>query len=332
MFYGIGARRRLLRNVQSGSVDLSLEFENLSDDELQFLANALVAKPHLCRGVGGTFSTPSSCSPDRGSRSAVVRFQLWELAKNNDRAITVSIPWYGDTKVLMRLGDDASLGPFCFAEYEPLEMYLCSQVIFPGAVCVDGGSSIGLYSLLFSSLVGSRGHVIAIDPNPTANQELRRTLQINAIRNVQLIECGLGSRPGTARLRIAEQKHLGHSTFGEFIYPDVALAETAEVAINRLDDLVESLGLDRCDFIKLDLEGAEVDAIEGATETLKRYRPNLLIEVNQDALGAQHRSLTQAHAVLDELNYRWFWVNRQLGMMTMSGEQQHYAFLRPRER
>jgi FkbM family methyltransferase len=147
----------------------------------------------------------------------------------------------------------------------------------PGDVVLDCGASIGTFARKALSL-GART-VVAIEPGPDSVECLRRNLaaEINAGRLI-VYPKGVWNREGTLRLLIDSNSSLGDS----LVFRRGAGQLGIEVPLTRIDTLVSELSLARVDFIKMDIEGSEQQALEGAQETLRRFRPRL-------ALSAYHR-------------------------------------------
>ena len=148
--------------------------------------------------------------------------------------------------------------------------------IGPGSVCFDVGAHIGYYSLLLSKLVGPTGRVISFEPMPYTNSFLRRNLQNNNIRNVTVEQAAVGVSNGSVRMGSPSDGRLGQSSISD--------SGSTEVRCTTIDLEVARLGLDRLDFIKMDVEGFELQALTGASRTIHRFRPKIMFEVNARAL------------------------------------------------
>jgi FkbM family methyltransferase len=146
-----------------------------------------------------------------------------------------------------------------------------AQSVRPGDIVIDCGAHVGTF--VNQALLLGAARVIAIDPDPTQVECLRRNFAAEIDQGrVTVVPKGVWSSEGTMTLNVGAD-HSGVSTFiGE------AGEKTLEVPVLRIDLLVEELGLERVDFIKLDIEGAEREALRGALQVLKKYRPRLMID------------------------------------------------------
>ncbi|MCS6931164.1 MAG: FkbM family methyltransferase [Acetobacteraceae bacterium] len=171
--------------------------------------------------------------------------------------------------------------------YEARQLADIRALIRPGAVVVDAGANIGNHTLYFA-LVCRAAMVHAIEPGRVAGAILRRNVALNALEErVRLHELALGAAPGRASFVRYGAGNIGAATLG----PDAG--GTYPVAP------LDSLGLERVDFLKMDVEGGFVDALRGAAETLRRLRPPVWIE-----LRPKFGELEPGVRALGELGYR----------------------------
>lgn len=141
-------------------------------------------------------------------------------------------------------------------------------LIHSGATVIDGGAAIGDWTLPLADACGPDGMVIAYEPNPI----LFRCLSHN-VRGRKGILChnaALGSVTGFCEM--VENENVGASHIIEI--------GSGHIKIKVIDDLE----LSKCDLIKLDVEGYELFALQGAINTIKRCRPILIVEMNRGCL------------------------------------------------
>jgi FkbM family methyltransferase len=138
----------------------------------------------------------------------------------------------------------------------------------PGMVAVDCGAHIGEYTLLFASSVGPTGQVHAFEPHAGLFEVLRENVQRNGLRQVVINHAAIGRRSGTV------QFHPAKDPTASSILP--SNTPGVEVPLISLDDYARQRGLTGLDAIKIDVEGAERDVIEGAEWMLTKIRPRLI--------------------------------------------------------
>lgn len=150
------------------------------------------------------------------------------------------------------------------------ERCLLRSLLQPGMTVCDVGANIGYYLLLFESVIGPTGQVLLIEPSPENLPQIRRTVDLNGFTNTRLEAIAVGMREGFVGLRSG-------------INSGVADLEQAayQVPIRPLD----AVAPERVDFIKIDVEGYELEVLRGAAAVLERDRPSLFLEVHPHILG-----------------------------------------------
>lgn len=169
-----------------------------------------------------------------------------------------------------------SVATFLLRDWSEPELRALDLFLKPGDRFVDVGANIGLYTLKGASLVGSRGRVVAVEPGAQARRQLADNLALNALGPVDIIGQALSDQPGEAVLHHVDLG--GDPQAFSLLAGDAGSGET--VAMTTLDLLVDSLGLDRVDCIKIDVEGYESHVIAGASSTLARWKPTIVFEIN----------------------------------------------------
>lgn len=154
-----------------------------------------------------------------------------------------------------------------FELVEGIRRYLRYHALAPGQVVVDAGSFHGLYALWFAAQVGREGRVVAVEPDRENLDGLRRNLLLNpGLVNIEVVREPLWSEVG--EVDFFSQGNVGSSSFWS---PAGLAPERRRTA--TLDEIVNTFALSRLDFVKMDIEGAEVRALQGATDALQRLRP-----------------------------------------------------------
>jgi FkbM family methyltransferase len=156
-----------------------------------------------------------------------------------------------------------------YGEYSLGETDLFAKLIKPGSMVLDIGANIGAHTLFFARAVGPGGGVVAIEPQRAVYQLLCANLALSEINNVRTIQVGAGAAHGRAFLTPVDYAKPGN--FG-----GVAVTEQAGEPTEIIT--VDSLRLDECHLIKIDVEGHEAAVISGARETIERLRPVLYVE------------------------------------------------------
>lgn len=147
------------------------------------------------------------------------------------------------------------------------------SVLRPGDVFIDPGANIGYISAVASDLVGNAGMVISLEPSRTCYDRLRSYLNAP---NVKLLNCALHNRTGQARFydtpRVLDR---GFACLADVEEPADGVGY--EVDVSTVDDLCDRYGIDAVRYLKLDVEGAELMALQGAARQLAAARIDFVL-------------------------------------------------------
>lgn len=232
-----------------------------------------------------------------------VRHSLWLAALTRCGMTSIVVSWHAGTRLKLHLDNDLSLTLFAGGSFEPNEFALLDRLLRPGMVFLDGGANEGAYTVFAAARVGPAGRVVAVEPSAREIERLQGNIALNRLRNVDIVEAALAECSGSAPLLVAEKLHAGQNTLGAFAYDAVKSVGTQDVAIEALEDIVSRYGLSRLDILKLDLEGAEIRALSGATRVLAEMRPLVLTEVSEAALAHQGGSARALFELLEAAGY-----------------------------
>jgi FkbM family methyltransferase len=161
--------------------------------------------------------------------------------------------------------------------YEPHITDRIREVVARESVCLDIGANIGVISLALSSLA-TAGHVYCFEAGSRNHAFLVRNLKINRVRNATALRLAVYDRAGEIELSYVDD-FAGAAFSSSTGYGDPR-GERETVRCVTIDDWVEHRGLARLDFIKIDVEGAEVKALTGGVRTLSKFQPSLITELN----------------------------------------------------
>jgi FkbM family methyltransferase len=146
----------------------------------------------------------------------------------------------------------------------------------------DVGANIGFYSILAARLVGPAGFVVAVEADPKVAEILVRNFEANQLSNARVISGAVTDHTGLVRLGRAPATGWTGLYYGK---PD----EWIDVPAFTGDSLLKSLGTNRVDAVKIDVEGAEACVLAGMTDVLSKMRPLLLIEVHRTHAGVEEQ-------------------------------------------
>ena len=195
----------------------------------------------------------------------------------------------------LRLNDD----------YEPETREAIEQLLFPDATFVDLGAHIGYFSLLAAGIVGSGGRVYAFEPSPQTFAQLQANLRSNGfLATVTALPLAVAERVRTGCLVLYPQEQ-ANALLAE--PSGVCTQQTIVVEVTSLDVFFRGLGWPRVDLVKLDIEGAEYDALRGMLEVLRKNSlPPLIFEYHKCRVEQSKRGPSAIFELLRATGYERF--------------------------
>jgi len=138
-------------------------------------------------------------------------------------------------------------------------------------VVVDAGAHIGVFTIIASKLVGDEGKVIAFEPDTENYKKLLKNIKLNKLKNVITSKKGLWSKK--TKLKFSDE----HTNASSIFFDKTVTKNIIEIPVVSLDEELKKLKIKKLDFIKMDIEGAEIEAIKGSKNILKTSSPKIAI-------------------------------------------------------
>ena len=181
--------------------------------------------------------------------------------------------------------------------FEPQCLGLLPRYLKAGETMLDIGANIGVFTLTAARLVGPRGRVISVEAVPPNAEALRSNVSLNHLDWVDVVEAAAWSSDGVTTLGLPEGGNLGMYSVA------VKTGTLFEVPTRRIDDVIEDQGCRRVSLLKMDIEGAECEALRGASRLLADHKPTIIIEINERALNRCGASSRELIGLLDAAGY-----------------------------
>jgi len=192
-------------------------------------------------------------------------------------------------------------------EYSGAKIDLYQAILRPGDVALDVGANVGVLSVAMGLAVGPGGRVLAFEPQPQIFAILNRNLAVHDLPQVQARREIVGRTDGHGEFVDLHSLPAGTPfNFGGLSIASRTYAEYGDMVATPARS-VDALRLERCDFIKVDVEGAELQVLAGASRTLAACRPVLSLECDRPELVAP---------AIDELRERGYRLWRFRGFNT----------------
>jgi precorrin-6B methylase 2 len=211
---------------------------------------------------------------------------LCRVAESLDYFPTVKARLGNGMKMRVFWGQIVGTGILVNGFHETHTVRVVERVLKTGMTFIDVGANVGQYTLLASGLVGSRGSVHSFEPEPRAFRILEENVSLNRLTNVSLTQCA------------------------------VAAASEPAQSVPRLslDDYVRDRQIDRVDLIKIDIDGGELDVLQGARRLLSSTHPQLIVEFAESNQAPLGHSCAELADFLRQLGYDLFCIDSQGGL------------------
>ncbi len=153
------------------------------------------------------------------------------------------------------------------------------QHLSSGQNVLDLGGNIGMVAIYMAKKVGPKGHVWVYEPDRKNQELLQRHITLNDVANITLVPYGVWHESGTLTF-YEGGTYTSSFVKTNYIDEDPSRYQAVSIPVVTLDEEMRRLGWEKLDFIKMDIEGSEVAALQGAQNLLSRLSPSLLIETH----------------------------------------------------
>jgi FkbM family methyltransferase len=181
-------------------------------------------------------------------------------------------------------------------DYEPWIQELLKAELRPGGCYYDVGAHYGFFCLIATRFLGASGAVVALEPDPQNAAILKAHVARNDLDEINVVEAAVWSCAG--QMTFEQASEASNRTQGKISSDGNGESARISVPAVRLDDLVFAEGYRAPDLIKMDVEGAEWEALQGARRVLTEVKPKWLCEVHDPA------QLGQIRAYFEQFGYR----------------------------
>jgi FkbM family methyltransferase len=191
----------------------------------------------------------------------------------------------GDARLSIDLSSHIESQIYWNGSYSRGELKVMDRFLGPGDTVVDIGANIGEFTIAAARRV-SGGRVVAFEPVPFIYDRLSTNVAMNQLRNVSLVNRGVYRESCTRRIFISDgldsEHTINQGMSNLFAPPQGSSGLSEEVELASLDDWWSENQPGRVDFMKLDIEGAELAALKGARGILDSYHPRLIVELDRE--------------------------------------------------
>lgn len=191
---------------------------------------------------------------------------------------------------------------FAYGTWEPAVVEAIQAQVEPGMTALDIGAHVGFYTLLLARLVGAAGRVFSFEPIPGNYRRLEENIQLNRLQQVTPVNHAVLARSCEIEANVPGDEPCSGSIS---LYQDYGTPRVRVTAVSLDEYFGDAMG--RVDFIKMDVEGAEGEVLQGGTETIRKFRPRLLVELHHFDGDV---SANPVPSMLERMEYQIRWLER----------------------
>ena len=163
---------------------------------------------------------------------------------------------------------------------EKIEIQIFEKYLKSGMTVLDLGANVGFYTMLSRSIVGENGRIFAFEPSQRNANLIRASIEENSFTNVKVVEAAISDKIGISTLYLSPNQNSAHSLLNlDFKYDkSLKMEKTADVKVITIDDYLEkNVGDFKVNFIKMDIEGSESNAIKGMKKVFDENEHLILV-------------------------------------------------------
>ncbi len=218
------------------------------------------------------------------------RIFSWLYANKFLRVVSrTTKPIIGNFNIIVNTKNYIDACIYYMGDYETYLKTQFNNLIKQGDIVLDVGANIGFHTMYFAELVGKQGKVFAFEPIPINYHALQENLKLNEFSQIITVNKALGDINSSLNIHIDENK----TNPGAFNLLESGIKNTVIECV-RGDDFLKTNGIDKVDFIKIDVEGYELEVLKGLMESIKSMMPIIIFEYDdlyQSKLNANSKSI-----------------------------------------
>jgi len=204
-------------------------------------------------------------------------------------------------------------------EYEPVETKILQILSKDCRTIFDVGANVGYYTVELSKFLATGGQLLSFEPVDDSYLQLRKNVEINQIKNtVQTFQLGLSDSDADIDIFLPQKSGSSAASLRN-LHPEEKY-KTQRIKTTTLDHISGVLGIEHCDLIKIDVEGGELQVIQGGIETIKKFKPIIFAELLRKWSAAFSYSPNTVLHLLKNLGYTCWGVSEALREITLFDE------------
>jgi FkbM family methyltransferase len=227
-------------------------------------------------------------------------YKRWKASARESKMQVVLV----DKDIAMNVDISKAMGAafYWMGFHELNESRFLNRFLKPEMVLVDIGANQGEFSL-FAAKRLPQGRVYAFEPMNVFFDQLTENISLNRYSNIQTFHFGLSDQQGQVPIYLGKTGAGEHEGLGTIFQSQQRNRFIQNIELRIFDDEAEHAKIEKIDFLKIDVEGAELMVLNGARKTLGKTRPVVMIEMNEDTYRAAGYSGEDIKKFFREMNY-----------------------------
>lgn len=219
---------------------------------------------------------------------------------------------YSFKKIVFKVNINTYLGKLLYwrGAHEWGPIFALKKIIKKDFICIDVGANQGEYTLWMAKLAGKNGKIIAFEPLTKMFNQLNENIQLNQDLRNQIITLKKGLSDVVGEIPIyavnPDDKFSDNEGMPTIFPTNTKNTFIENIPLSTLDIECENLQINKLNFIKIDVEGAELNVIKGGINTIKKFKPVLLIEFNEATFNAAGYTSKHIIDLLSKLGYKFY--------------------------
>lgn len=228
-------------------------------------------------------------------------------------------------KINLNLSDHIHQQIYFLNYYDKRGILFIKQFLKEGYTFIDIGANIGCYSLIAAKYVGKKGRVICFEAIKETYNSLNENIKINNLENTYVFNNAIYNRNQKLTLHVANKYNSGMSSIHNHS-SEAGITQQCEAI--TLDDFISKNETKRIDLIKIDIEGAEIYALQGMLNVIKQFKPTILIELSDSVLENTNINKTEIIKLLIDLGYTQHGIDKNGELISLNeAEKDYYNFV-----
>ncbi|OGU40308.1 MAG: hypothetical protein A2X61_10850 [Ignavibacteria bacterium GWB2_35_12] len=213
---------------------------------------------------------------------------------------------------------------YLFGSYELPTIRFIKKTLKKGDIVIDIGANVGYLSLTFAQIIGDLGKVYGFEPEKRNFEIFNENIKLNGFKNIHPYKLAVSDNNKIIKLYLSKNENQGiHSTL---LHTDTLSENFEEIEAIILDDFVIQNKIYKIDLVKIDVEGAEIDVVNGMKNILRDKKPVLILELVSELQKLKNMTTSDFKKMMhNEFNYSSYIINEKGFLNKVSIDIEHIS-------